>query len=114
MSPSVAMETHLRVKGEESGEEEEEEKETVARKRRRTTDDPEPLRPLRPSPVPATTCVSVVLRVEQKTGVMWREDAEASFSVTATVIGPVKAWGRDPKNRPMKDFETGNEKKVRG
>ncbi|XP_019729420.1 CST complex subunit CTC1 [Hippocampus comes] len=111
LSPSVAMEMHLRDKGEESGEEEEE-KETVARKRRRTAEDPEPSRPLRPSPVPATSCVSVVLRVEQKTGVMWREDAEASFSVTATVIGPVKAWGRDPKNRPMKDFETGNEKKV--
>ncbi|XP_061618946.1 CST complex subunit CTC1 isoform X2 [Phyllopteryx taeniolatus] len=105
LSPSVAMETHLCYKEGESGEEE---KEVMARKRRREDEGPEPSS----SSVTATTCVSVVLRVQQKNGVMWRVDEEASFSVTAAVIGPVATWGRDPKNGPMKDFEAGNEKKV--
>ncbi|XP_077401736.1 CST complex subunit CTC1 isoform X2 [Vanacampus margaritifer] len=109
LSPSVAMEMQQRDKGEESGEEEE--TEAVARKSRRKDEDPEPSRPS-PSSVTVTTCVSVVLQVEQKSGVMWREDEEVSFSVTAAVIGPVATWGRDPKNARMKDFETGNEKKV--
>ncbi|XP_077357059.1 CST complex subunit CTC1 isoform X2 [Festucalex cinctus] len=110
LSPSVAMEMQLCDKGEESGEEEEE-KEAVARKSRRKDEDPEPSRPS-PLSVAVTTCVSVVLGVEQKSGVMWREHEEASFSVTAALIGPVAAWGRDPKNAPMKDFEKGDEKKV--
>ncbi|XP_049616238.1 CST complex subunit CTC1 isoform X2 [Syngnathus scovelli] len=106
LSPSAAMEMHLRNKGEDSGEEEEE-KEDVARKQSQKDKD-EDTKSSRPS----SSCVSVVLQVEQKNGVIWRENEQASFSVTATVIGPVAAWGQDPKNRPMKAFETGNEKKV--
>ncbi|XP_057711654.1 CST complex subunit CTC1 isoform X1 [Corythoichthys intestinalis] len=89
LSPSVAMQNHLCEKGAES-----EEKMEVAS-----------------CSVTATTCVSVVLRVEQKDGVTWREE-EASFSVKATAIGPLATWGRDPKNGPIKDFETGNESTV--
>lgn len=65
-------------------------------------------------------CVSLVIRVENKEGVAWRNiGAELNrrdaglilcFSVRAAVIGPAVTWGRDPKNRPMTDRETGTEK----
>ncbi|XP_056299115.1 CST complex subunit CTC1 [Pseudoliparis swirei] len=120
LSPSVAMVTHLAQKGEESGgdvisrkqreEEEEEEEEEQApsaeKKRRRVGGGFRP-------------CVSMVIRVEHKEGVAWRNMAarlqgkEAGltlcFSVKAAVIGPVVSWGRDPKNRPMTDRETETE-----
>ncbi|KAK5848013.1 hypothetical protein PBY51_005669 [Eleginops maclovinus] len=103
LSPSIAMETHLRG-AEPSCDVTEEEEEPCSSKRRRG--DPRP-------------CVSRVIRVQQKEGVAWRnpgagshqEEAglTASFSVTAAVIGPVVSWGRDPKNRPMADRETESE-----
>ncbi|XP_061665239.1 CST complex subunit CTC1 [Syngnathoides biaculeatus] len=105
LSPSGAMETHLRHKEAESGAEE---KEATARKRRREDGDPEPSS----SSGTATGCVSLVLRVEQKNGVTWQEDEEASFSVAAAAMGPVAIWGRDPENGQLKDFEGGSEKKV--
>ncbi|XP_054455418.1 LOW QUALITY PROTEIN: CST complex subunit CTC1-like [Anoplopoma fimbria] len=94
-------------------EEETEGAQTAARKRRREAD----------SSVTVTTgprpCVSVVIRLEQKEGVSWRNMAarlkgeEAGltlcFSVRAAVIGPVVSWGRDPKNGPMTDRETETE-----
>ncbi|KAM6894522.1 CST complex subunit CTC1 isoform 2-T2 [Lycodopsis pacificus] len=126
LSPSVAMVTHLSQKGEESSgdvtgrkhsEEEETEGAATAEKKRREAS----------SSVTVTTgpvgggsrpCVSMVIRVEQKEGVAWRNLApgpkeaglkEAGltlcFSVRAAVIGPVVSWGRDPKNRPMTDRE---------
>ncbi|XP_047441617.1 CST complex subunit CTC1 isoform X2 [Mugil cephalus] len=112
LSPSVAMVTHLRQK-----QEAEEEEETAARKRRRKDS---------ASSVTVTTrpCISVVIRVEQKEGVAWRnmgvgtKEEEAglrlSFSVRAAVIGPVVSWGRDPKNGPVTQRETttGTEDKV--
>ncbi|TNN24511.1 CST complex subunit CTC1 [Liparis tanakae] len=121
------MVTHLAQKGEESGgdvigrkqrEEEEEEEEveeeqapSAEKKRRRVGGGFRP-------------CVSMVIRVEHKEGVAWRNTAarrqgkEAGltlcFSVKAAVIGPVVSWGRDPKNGPMTDREkeTESEKKV--
>ncbi|XP_075941151.1 CST complex subunit CTC1 isoform X5 [Anarhichas minor] len=138
LSPSVAMVTHLSQKGEESSGdvtgrkhsvEEEEEREgaaTAEKKRRREAS----------SSVTVTTgpvgggsrpYVSMVIRVEQKEGVAWRNLApgpneaglkEAGltlcFSVRAAVIGPVVSWGRDPKNRPMTDreMETESQDKV--
>ncbi|KAI9527177.1 hypothetical protein NQZ68_032757, partial [Dissostichus eleginoides] len=100
LSPSIAMETHLR--GAEPGGDVTEEEEEPSGGKRRRRGDPRP-------------CVSMVIRVQQKEGVALRnsgarshqEEAEltASFSVTAAVIGPVVSWGRDPKNRPLTDRE---------
>ncbi|XP_074484534.1 CST complex subunit CTC1 isoform X1 [Sebastes fasciatus] len=122
LSPSVAMVTHLQHRGEESGgnitarkqtveeEEETEGGQTAGRKRRRGGG-PQP-------------CVSMVIRVERKEGVAWRntgaelrgEEAGLTpcFSVRAAVIGPVVSWGRDPKNQPMteRELETEREDKV--
>ncbi|XP_044197449.1 CST complex subunit CTC1 [Thunnus albacares] len=135
LSPSVAMVTHLRQRGAESGgdvtgrkqrEEEEEEMEggqTAGRKRRREEEE-EPDSSHSTSSVTMTTasrpCVSMVIRVQQKEGVAWRntgvelKEEEAGlmpcFSVRASVIGPVVSWGRDPKNGPMTDRETETEK----
>uniref|UniRef100_A0A3B4U092 CST complex subunit CTC1 n=2 Tax=Seriola dumerili TaxID=41447 RepID=A0A3B4U092_SERDU len=130
LSPSVAMATHLRQKGVESGGDvtdrtQTEEGQTAERKRGRRA---EPVSTHSASSVAMTTCpvsgasrpcVSVVLRVEQKEGVAWRnagvgldEDGAGlvlHFSVRAAVIGPVVSWGRDPKNRPMTDKETERE-----
>ncbi|XP_034005837.1 CST complex subunit CTC1-like [Trematomus bernacchii] len=99
LSPSIAMETHLRG-AEPGGDVTEEEEEPSGGKRRRR--DPRP-------------CVSMVIRVQQKEGVALRNSGAgshqeeagltASFSVTAAVIGPVVSWGRDPKNRPLTDRE---------
>lgn len=142
LSPSVAMVTHLRQTGEESGadvtggkqtdEEEEEEEEggpAAGRKRRRKEE--ETGSSLSASSATVTTggsrpCVTMVIRVEQKEGVAWRntgaelkgkEEAGLTpcFSLRAAVIGPVVNWGRDPKNGPMTDreTETGKEDKVR-
>ncbi|XP_069031586.1 CST complex subunit CTC1 [Embiotoca jacksoni] len=130
LSPSVAMATHLHQKGEDSGgdvtgskETGEEEEEATGRKRRREEE-----ADVSASSVTVTTgsvgggprpCVSMVIRVEQKEGVTWRNTGEGlkeeeaglrmSFSVRATVIGPVVSWGRDPKNEPMTDREAERE-----
>ncbi|XP_062301241.1 CST complex subunit CTC1 [Scomber scombrus] len=138
LSPSVAMVTHLRQRGAEPsgditarkrrGEEEEEEEEeergggqTAGRKRRREEEE----KPASSSVTMTTAstsrpCVSVVIRVEQKEGVAWRNTGaglkgdEAGlvlcFSVRAAVIGPVVSWGRDPKNGPMTDREAETER----
>ncbi|XP_076738443.1 CST complex subunit CTC1 [Maylandia zebra] len=119
------METHLRHKGEEPGgdvtarkQTVEEEEETAGSKRRRREEEEEANSG---NPWP---CVSMVIRVEQKEGVSWRntgaeaEDQEAGlrlcFSVKAAVIGPVVSWRRDPKNEPMteKESEQKQERKV--
>ncbi|KAI3375949.1 hypothetical protein L3Q82_016362 [Scortum barcoo] len=126
LSPSAAMVTYLRQRGEESGgdvtgrkqtvEEEEkmEEGQTSGRKRRRE--------PGSSHSSVTITCVSMVIRVEQKEGVAWKNEGagihrdEAGlipcFSVRAAVIGPVVSWGRDPKNGPMTDRETETEDKL--
>ncbi|XP_068164844.1 CST complex subunit CTC1 isoform X2 [Antennarius striatus] len=60
-------------------------------------------------------CVSMVIRVEEKEGVAWRNvgaqlrEQQAgvglSFSLRASVIGPVISWGRDPRNESLTDKE---------
>lgn len=72
------------------------------------------------------TCVSVVLRVEQKEGVARRPATEGpseqevglvlQFTIRAAVIGPVVSWDQDPKNRAMLENESEQEReeKVRG
>ncbi|KAM3857435.1 CST complex subunit CTC1 [Diretmus argenteus] len=67
-----------------------------------------------------TSCVSVVIMVEQKEGMAWRnvgiglKDKEAGlslcFNIIAAVIGPVVRWRQNPKNRRMMDRETEREK----
>ncbi|XP_034079034.1 CST complex subunit CTC1 isoform X2 [Gymnodraco acuticeps] len=106
LSPSIAMETHLR--GAEPGGDVTEEEEEPSGGKRRRRGDPRP-------------CVSMVIRVQQKEGVALRNSGAgshqeeagltASFSVTAAVIGPVVSWGRDPKNRPLTDREAEPERK---
>lgn len=122
LSPSTAMITHLRQRGEESlcditdskrvVEEEQEGGQTAGRKTRRGED----------SGVAVATqpYISVVIMVEQKDGMAWKnmeaglEEEEMglmlSFSVRAVVIGPVVNWGRDPKNGPMTDREMARER----
>ncbi|KAJ3584944.1 hypothetical protein NHX12_013667 [Muraenolepis orangiensis] len=59
-------------------------------------------------------CVSVVMRVEHKEGVSWRntgsrgEQAGLSlyFLVRAELIGPALRWGQDPRNSPVTDMES--------
>ncbi|XP_041820921.1 CST complex subunit CTC1 [Chelmon rostratus] len=133
LSPSVAMVTHLRQRGEESGgdvtgRKEMEEGQTAGRKRGREEEEPDSSHSASSSVTMTTDpvggvslpCVSLVIRVENKEGVAWRNiGAELNrrdaglilcFSVRAAVIGPAVTWGRDPKNRPMTDRETGTEK----
>ncbi|XP_068569112.1 CST complex subunit CTC1-like isoform X3 [Cebidichthys violaceus] len=125
LSPSVAMITHLSQKGEESrGDvtgrkqtvEEEEETEgaaTAEKKRRREAASSSVTMTTGPVSSGSRPCVSMVIRVEEKEGVAWRNLAagpkEAGltlcFSVRAAVIGPVVSWWRDPKNGPMTDRE---------
>lgn len=67
-------------------------------------------------------CVSMVIRVEHKEGVSWRNAGGGSrvppvglvlgFRVRAAV-GPVVPWRQDPKNRPALETERGEERKVR-
>ncbi|XP_070786024.1 CST complex subunit CTC1 [Enoplosus armatus] len=139
LSPSVAMVIHLRQRGEGSGgdvtgrkqkveEEKTEGGQTAGRKRRREEEE-EPGSShssvtVTTSPVGGNSrpCVSMVVRVEQKEGVAWRnagaglkgEEAGLTpcFSVRAAVIGPVVTWGKDPKNGPMTDRETEKEDNV--
>ena len=137
LSPSVAMVTHRRHSGEETGgdvrdrkqtaEVKREGSQTAGRKRRRR--DEEPDISLSASSVSMATglvggssqpCVSMVFKVEHKEGVAWRntgagvEEVETGlvlhFSVRASVIGPVVSWGWDPKNGPMTERETEREK----
>lgn len=136
LSPSVAMVTHLRHRGEEScedvtgrkrevKEEDMEGGQTAGRKRRQTKEETDSSHSVSSSvtvttgPVCSRPCVSMVIRVEHKEGVAWRntgvglKEGEAGlalcFSVRAAVIGPVVIWGRDPKNGPMTDKETETE-----
>ncbi|KAM9414363.1 CST complex subunit CTC1 isoform 2-T4 [Pholidichthys leucotaenia] len=128
LSPSVAMETHLRYKGPGGNvaarkQTEEEEEERVERKRRKRREEPDSS--CSASSVTLTTdskpCVSMVIRVEQKEGMAWRNtgvgqqegEEEAGlrlgFSVRAALIGSVVTWGRDPKNGPMTEQEAEGE-----
>ncbi|XP_059210296.1 CST complex subunit CTC1 isoform X2 [Centropristis striata] len=116
LSPSVAMGTHLQRRGDDvtaGGQ-------PSGGKRRR---EEEEAGPSSSSSVTVATgcrpCASVVIRVQQKEGVAWRNTGAGlgrrgagltpCFSVRAAVIGPVVRWGRDPKNQPMMDREAGTE-----
>ncbi|XP_034020143.1 CST complex subunit CTC1-like [Thalassophryne amazonica] len=111
LSPSVAMVTH-RQREEPGGDDHKEEEEPQSqRKKGKTEEGQSASRP----------CVSMVIRVEQKEGVSWRNsgaglrDKEAGlslcFCVRAAVIGPVVIWEQDPKNGRMLDREAGEREK---
>ncbi|KAM9836621.1 CST complex subunit CTC1 [Aulostomus maculatus] len=118
LSPSVAMVTHLRHRGEE---EKNEGGPLAGTKRRKESGSSHST----PSITMDTSraCVSMVIRVEEKEGVTWMntgagfKEKEAaltpSFSVRAAVIGPVVNWWCDPQNGPMTDREKGEEVKVK-
>ncbi|KAM6909380.1 CST complex subunit CTC1 [Xenentodon cancila] len=119
ISPSFTMETHLR--------EEPREKTKRGKKRRSAHTDP----PFSPSVATTTApldrapmpCVSLVIRVEQKEGVVGKntgvgtpmegEGLVLCFSLRAAVIGPVVNWGLDPKNRPITNREVEQESQER-
>ncbi|XP_043954543.1 CST complex subunit CTC1 isoform X3 [Gambusia affinis] len=136
LSPSVTMATHLRMKGAEPGsddlhrnqrEEEEGDDEGSCLQKRRCDEEHSSSVAMvtahegGESPCP---CVSMVIRVESKGGVAWRNAViggsgegaglQLGFSATALLIGPVVSWGRDPKNQPMmeKEAEPEREEKV--
>ncbi|KAF7644074.1 hypothetical protein LDENG_00228610 [Lucifuga dentata] len=140
LSPSVAMVTHLRER-----EESREAKGAARRKRKREEEEKEEeeeaelgsshfsnisahFKSHSSHPASSLTiqsgsgsqpCVSMVIRMEQKEGVAWRNirmdltnkevGLSLCFSVKATVIGPVVSWGRDPKNSRMMERETDGE-----
>ncbi|XP_061816417.1 CST complex subunit CTC1 [Nerophis lumbriciformis] len=123
LSPSAAMVTHLCQKGVESVDKKKKLQIAATKKRRRWEEEPEASQSSSSIPMTATyPCVSVVLRLEQKTGVTWMntgaglEEEEAGliacFSAKSTVVGPVVVWGHDPKNRPMEDSEVDKEIQV--
>lgn len=114
------MATHLGQRGEELGgdvterkqtvEEEEMEGATTAGRKRRKASVTVTTGPVGGGFRP---CVSLVIRVEQKEGVVQKVQGVGlthCFSVRAAVVGPVVSWGRDPKNGPVTDRETETER----
>ncbi|XP_029695834.1 CST complex subunit CTC1 [Takifugu rubripes] len=131
LSPSVAMETHLHQKGRDlaadvSGKMERmQEGEIGGQKKRKLEEEPTvppwvPSAAMATGPVSGWQCVSMVIRVEHKEGVSWRNaglnEADVGlvlcFSAKAAVMGPVVTWRQDPQNRPMSEKETTTESKV--
>lgn len=114
-----------RVTGRKRGQEEGDEGSAPAERKRRRQEEEDSVTaaPATAGPAPRRPCVSVLIRVEQKEGVAWRNteverrEAEAGltlcFSARAAVIGPVVTWEQDPKNRPMTDKEVRPDDEVR-
>lgn len=135
LSPSVSMETHLHQKGRDSAAdvsgkmERMKEGEIGGQKKRKLEEEEEeatvppwvPSAAMATGPVRGWQCVSMVIRVEHKEGVSWRNagvnEAEVGlgpcFSAKAAVMGPVVTWRQDPQNRPMSEKERTAESKVR-
>ncbi|XP_056883966.1 CST complex subunit CTC1 isoform X2 [Takifugu flavidus] len=131
LSPSVAMETHLHQKGRDltadvSGKTERMQEGEIGGQKKRKLEEEPTVPPWVPSaavatgPVSGWQCVSMVIRVEHKEGVSWRNaglnEADVGlvlcFSAKAAVMGPVVTWRQDPQNRPMSEKETTTESKV--
>ncbi|XP_007543739.2 CST complex subunit CTC1 isoform X2 [Poecilia formosa] len=131
LSPSVAMATHLRIGGVEPGsddqqrnhreEEEDDDDEGSCLKKRRCDEELSSVAMVTaPEGGASQPCVSMVIRVESKGGVAWRNAViggscegaglQLGFSATALLIGPVVRWGRDPKNQPMMEKEVNPER----
>lgn len=88
---------------------------TAERKKRKKQEDKDPATPVTTSMPSRRHCVSVIIRLEHKEGLAWRNtevgqsDGEAGltlcFSARAAAIGPVVTWEHDPKNGAMTDRE---------
>ncbi|KAM3590263.1 uncharacterized protein V6R79_006747 [Siganus canaliculatus] len=129
LSPSVAMVTHLHQRGAGPEDDITEEGHTSGRKRPRAEEENDSAPSASSTvtkatiPVGGSACVSMVIMVEHKEGVAWRnvgvesKQGEAglklSFSLRAAMIGPVVCWGRDPKNGPMTDREAETDREDR-
>lgn len=129
LSPSAAMVTHLRQKEEDPESDvtvkkkTKEEEGAVRKKRREDGNSSSSSVTMTTGPLDgdARPCVSIVIQVEQKEGVTWRNSGEGitnekaglqlCFSVRAAVIGQVVCWGRDPRNKPIMDLEADSERK---
>lgn len=95
---------------------------TVERKKRRT-EEKDFAPPAAVSLPGRRTCVSIVIRLESKEGVAWRNtevqqsEGEAGlvlcFSARVAVVGPVVTWEHNPKNAAMTEKETQPQKEVR-
>lgn len=125
------METHLNRRGWDSADDASEKMEgmneetTGGQKKRKleeeATGPPSAVQTTGPSD--GRQCVSMVIRVEHKEGVSWRNagvgltEAQVGlvlcFRVRAALMGPVVTWRQDPKNRPMLEKESEKEEKVR-
>lgn len=127
------MVTHLNQRGRDSADGSEttegmNEEKTGGQKKRKLEEEPTGA-PSASSAVTSTCpsggrqCVSMVIRVEHKEGVSWRNAGVGltgsqlglvlCFSVRAAVVGPVVPWRQDPKNTPVSERETTTERKVR-
>lgn len=101
------------------------EEETGGQKKRKLEEPPTdpPSAVLSTCPSGGRQCVSMVIRVEHKEGVSWRNAGVGlkegqvglvlCFSVRAAVTGPVVTWRQDPRNTPALEKETEKERKVR-
>lgn len=120
------METHLHQKGRDSAgyvsgkmDGMQEEKIGGQKKRKCEEGSPSAVRPTGPNS--GWQCVSMVIRVEHKEGVSWRNAGsneeevglELCFTAKAAVMGPVVTWRQEPKNRPVSEKEMKKESKVR-
>lgn len=133
LSPSAAMATLLALKVERLGdsvtegngnEEDGDEGSTATKRKKRRKREEKHFAPPATGSLPGRRpCVSIIIRLEHKEGVAWRNtEAEQSdgktgltlcFSVRATAVGPVVTWEQDPKNAVMTDKEMELQQEVR-
>lgn len=133
LSPSAAMATLLGLKADKSGEGVTDRKRKAQegdggsppaeRKKRRKHEEKDSAPPATAGLPGRRPCVSVVIRLEHKEEVAWRNteagqsDGKAGltlcFSARAAAIGPVVTWEHDPKNRAMTDEEVQPQEEVR-
>ncbi|XP_068612068.1 CST complex subunit CTC1 [Brachionichthys hirsutus] len=124
LSPSIAMVTHLQQQRVESCDDVTWRAHTVPEgtvEAQRGDSSPMAIHPVCGSFRP---CVSMVIRVEDKEGVAWRNvgaklreqqvGVAQCFSLRASVIGPIISWGRDPRNGPItkREADANLDKKV--
>lgn len=121
------MGTHLTQRGRDSADGGSEKMEGMNEEKRRKleeepTGSPSASAVMSTCPSAGRQCVSMVIRVEQKEGVSWRnaggglKEAQVGlvlcFRVRAAVMGPVVTWRWDPTNTPVVEREAERERKV--
>lgn len=96
---------------------------TAERKKRRKQEEEDSTPPVTAGLPGRRPCASVIIRLQHKEGVAWRNteagqsDGEAGltlcFSARVAAIGPVVTWEHDPKNGAMTDKEVEPQEEVR-